>query len=372
MASVSTAMAKNVIRRAFSQLVDPSPDKLATEQIWAHFESRCAYCGRQVTLGVKEGHIDHLESASVGGRNHLPNRVLACAPCNEKEKRDMHWEDFLRIKSTSEEEFAERHGRIMSWQQLNAVNSTIAGNALIAAAAAAAEDVTTLLDSKVKELKALKRRFEAQDSEPAPPVREPRDPPKADPVYPQTPLTVEAPRPKSNASVVYGASRFAFKADLIEPLAENQIFRIETPEGNFEMTKAEFYRDFLSVTQTKSYKRDRLYHFPTVPERARRYKVFSATSDADFTLDQVVDALGKAERRATYGLVGRITGKPATFLMQGRERDARHIWIVNQQTGLPTGYNLSAGEEAKLLAKPTITQMEVLKDLLERFVHPKA
>ena len=50
-------------------------------------------------------------------------------------------------------------------------------------------------------------------------------------------------------------------------------FRIVTPEGTFEMTKAEFYRDFDNVVRSMSYRDRGLYHYPTTPEKALKYLV---------------------------------------------------------------------------------------------------
>ena len=62
---------------------------------------------------------------------------------------------------------------------------------------------------------------------------------------------------------------------------------------------------------------------------------------SDQRLDQILDLLNRHHQRATYGAVGSIVDRPASFLMGGRPRDQRHSWIVNKETGLPTGY----GEE---------------------------
>lgn len=56
-------------------------------------------------------------------------------------------------------------------------------------------------------------------------------------------------------------------------------------------------------------------------------------------LDDVLDLLNRHRQRATYGAVGGVVDRPPTFLMGGRPRDHRHSWVVNQETGLPTGYS---------------------------------
>jgi len=57
------------------------------------------------------------------------------------------------------------------------------------------------------------------------------------------------------------------------------------------------------------------------------------------TLDQVLDALEAHRQRATYGAVAGLLGKSPRTLMQGRERDMRHSWVVRRETGQPTGYD---------------------------------
>lgn len=77
----------------------------------------------------------------------------------------------------------------------------------------------------------------------------------------------------SEPAVTYTFSRLCFKADKIEPLSPASQFRVITPVGTFQMSKADFYRDFPRVVISKSYVRDRIYHFPKVPSVALRYRV---------------------------------------------------------------------------------------------------
>ena len=71
------------------------------------------------------------------------------------------------------------------------------------------------------------------------------------------------------ASYVY--SRLCFKADVIERLQPNDRFRIITPAGTFEMSKADFYRDFANVVETMSYRVRGLYHMSPTPQKAIKY-----------------------------------------------------------------------------------------------------
>jgi len=56
-------------------------------------------------------------------------------------------------------------------------------------------------------------------------------------------------------------------------------------------------------------------------------------------LDQILDALHKHHQRATYGAVAALVGAIPRAVLSGRKRDWRHSWVVNEETGLPTGYS---------------------------------
>lgn len=59
----------------------------------------------------------------------------------------------------------------------------------------------------------------------------------------------------------YTSNRLCFKADLIEPLKDNDSFIVRTPNGIFKFTKAYFYRVFSNVIETKSYQERRICSF---------------------------------------------------------------------------------------------------------------
>jgi hypothetical protein len=71
----------------------------------------------------------------------------------------------------------------------------------------------------------------------------------------------------------YRYSRLCFKADVIEPLQDDEVFEVVTPVGRFQMTKSEFYESFPNVVATSSYRVGRIYHFPKVPAAAMRYRI---------------------------------------------------------------------------------------------------
>jgi hypothetical protein len=57
-----------------------------------------------------------------------------------------------------------------------------------------------------------------------------------------------------------------------------------------------------------------------------------------YTLDSIIEQLDTYHQRATYGAVAGVVNTAPRTLMQGRERDQRDSWVVNRQTGEPTGY----------------------------------
>ena len=109
---------KNMIRRSLREIVDPSPTKKDEEKIWEFFDSHCAYCGRSLNKVQKQGHIDHLLPSSVGGPNHISNRVLSCAACNEAEKLDGAWQEFIVQKNPDHAVLHARVAKIQEWQKL--------------------------------------------------------------------------------------------------------------------------------------------------------------------------------------------------------------------------------------------------------------
>lgn len=75
--------------------------------------------------------------------------------------------------------------------------------------------------------------------------------------------------------VEYTAYRLLFRADIIEPLSENDIIIIHAPDGTFKMSKADFYRVFSNVVKTKSYQEKRIYHYWRTPKKAMEFLVKS-------------------------------------------------------------------------------------------------
>ena len=123
--------------------------------LWQFFDSSCAYCGARLARHRKDAHIDHLVPAASGGANHISNRVLSCANCNEKEKLDQAWEPFLLAKCPDPAAFELRSARIKDWIESKTVGA--GGETMIGAAEAAAARVIAVFDAEVEALRRLYR-----------------------------------------------------------------------------------------------------------------------------------------------------------------------------------------------------------------------
>lgn len=82
----------------------------------------------------------------------------------------------------------------------------------------------------------------------------------------------------SKHMVEYTNSRLCFKADLIESLNEEDSFVVHTQDGSFKFTKADFYRVFSNVIETKSYQEGRVYSYKYPPKRAMQFLISAQTA----------------------------------------------------------------------------------------------
>ena len=67
----SISQAKNIMRRAISEIVDPGLTASENNAQWEYFRSCCAFCGASIERASRTGHLD-----SDGG-NGPGNRVLS-------------------------------------------------------------------------------------------------------------------------------------------------------------------------------------------------------------------------------------------------------------------------------------------------------
>lgn len=79
-------------------------------------------------------------------------------------------------------------------------------------------------------------------------------------------------KPESPA-VEYFAGRLTFKRDVIESLSDSERFRVVTPAGVFQMTKAEFHSAFPGVIKSASYRDKGIYHYPRSPKAAEPFRI---------------------------------------------------------------------------------------------------
>ena len=70
-------------------------------------------------------------------------------------------------------------------------------------------------------------------------------------------------------TIEYERTRLNFNANLIEPLDWDDVIRIVTPDGTFEMTKRQFYDTFSNVVKTWSYRKGRVYNYKKTQDKDR-------------------------------------------------------------------------------------------------------
>ena len=93
-------------------------------------------------------------------------------------------------------------------------------------------------------------------------------------------------------TVEYSFGRLCFKADIIEPLNDNDEFIVHTPDGSFRMTKADFYKVFSNVPKTKSYQEGRIYSCKYPPQRAMQFLMESASDNKREYIRTYIDLIG--------------------------------------------------------------------------------
>jgi hypothetical protein len=89
------AWVKNISRRVLWAAFDRDLTRPERQEMAKFFDNRCAYCGGSLSL---RWHADHVISVDNGGSNHISNRVPSCAKCNEDEKQERDWLEFLTAK----------------------------------------------------------------------------------------------------------------------------------------------------------------------------------------------------------------------------------------------------------------------------------
>lgn len=127
-----------------------------------------------------------------------------------------------------------------------------------------------------EQLSALEKFLEKQAAEAARPPPPPRrevvvaeEAPKS-----RRPLSKAVPKasPRVGLGAQWSAPRLSFYKHKIEPLSLKQTFRIMVDGfGTFELSKEDFLALFNDVVMSPSYRKDGLYTYPDVPEKAMRF-----------------------------------------------------------------------------------------------------
>jgi 5-methylcytosine-specific restriction endonuclease McrA len=154
MAKNSPSKAKNQMRRSLQAILDPHPTREGLAELWRFFESKCAYCGLVLDKVSRAGHVDHVVSYSSGGTNCIFNHVLSCGRCNGDEKREEHWESFLRRKIENSVQYEARRLRIEEWLARSPKRHK--SNASQAEADAIIQTALESFDNAVKQMRALR------------------------------------------------------------------------------------------------------------------------------------------------------------------------------------------------------------------------
>jgi hypothetical protein len=109
------AWLKNISRRVLWASLEKDISRADRQAMEEFFEGKCAYCESPLTA---RWHADHLLSVDSGGFNHLSNRVPSCPRCNEHEKREMPWVQFLERKCGGDAQLIRmRRSRIERWME---------------------------------------------------------------------------------------------------------------------------------------------------------------------------------------------------------------------------------------------------------------
>jgi len=74
-------------------------------------------------------------------------------------------------------------------------------------------------------------------------------------------------------AVVYYSSRLTFRREIIEALGDGESFMVNTPDGNFQMTKEQMREVFPGVAASRSYQQLGTYNYSSIPIKAEQFRV---------------------------------------------------------------------------------------------------
>lgn len=139
---------------------------------------------------------------------------------------------------------------------LAAVSSSESGKVMLLKAAIVEKTAKDPLPTRPRDRQASKQAFAEEDLA----SRKERGAEQRYPDAAKVPMS-------DNPHVSYRSTRLHFKASIIEPLADDNVFEIQTPDATWRMTKAQFYSAFPNVVASESYAGARREYFYTKPPR---------------------------------------------------------------------------------------------------------
>jgi 5-methylcytosine-specific restriction endonuclease McrA len=91
------------VRSSHSPTLKPS-SKAQRRIAHERSQGRCAYCGRELTLGAKNWIVEHVVSRSRGGTDDPRNLVAACTLCNRRKTfhTPNEWREAIALRITED------------------------------------------------------------------------------------------------------------------------------------------------------------------------------------------------------------------------------------------------------------------------------
>jgi hypothetical protein len=149
------AWVKNISRRVLWAALEKDISRDARQEMAEFFNGSCCYCGQPLP---KRWHADHLVSVDAGGLNHISNRVPSCPKCNEHEKREQEWTQYLKGKCISQAGlYEERKAKIDAWVEKHGPFVVPISEEQRAAWKEEVESLSKAIDSSWKRLRDLAR-----------------------------------------------------------------------------------------------------------------------------------------------------------------------------------------------------------------------
>jgi hypothetical protein len=96
----------------------------------------------------------------------VSNRVLSCAQCNEKEKLDAPWDEFLKKKVLDSAAFETRSSLINSWQKHHCQTEVCLNPEMLKLLESAGDEVIEFYDRVVTQMRTAAMKLSASSPSP--------------------------------------------------------------------------------------------------------------------------------------------------------------------------------------------------------------